>query len=320
MTWEAPASPWSTLASAVTGILSAKEQGKRDKAEADRQAELDKIAATTAALNNTKTVAETGKATAETQGLTDKGKRDALLAGDKATPLTMATPQPGKHFSKREQATQYWAQANNYLKQGASLKAKPFSDAAEKLEAEADKEDTAALAVKKQLDDDIRTAGQLKHWTAQEVQAKIAESDKLLAASRHDATTLAAAAMHIRGSLQVAGINRAGAMDRTLVTQGGDDRRAAAAQAAALHRVHITEDNTNRRFNVGEKHADAKVAKPPGFRGIDPTTAMLITKNLDAALAAGMDRTKVFAEAARLHGVSPVQIEGIYKDYSKTGQ
>lgn len=321
MTWTRP-DPLGAGMTTAASFLTSQQQAKKDAADAARQAELDKIAATTAGVHNAYETAQTGKALVETtaasntdiRNTADEARKarqggDALWAKGGLSPLTMPTAKPGQHLSSRDQATQWQTRGTLLTNQGDTEDAKSAFERADKLLAQAKIEDDHALAVKTQAETALQHLAERNHWSAQDLQKAKDEVGRMIRAAQDNGTKVEVAAMN--------GVN---AMARTIVTQGGENTRAGKrlAQDRTLHQN--TEDNLNRRFNVGLQRKDTKPPKPPGFRGIDPTTAMLMTKQMKEAIAAGADRTAVFAEAARLHGISPVEVEGLYGDYARTGQ
>ena len=314
MTWVKP-DPFGAAMGTVAGFVTAAGQAKKDKAEADRQAELDRIAAVQSAATLAKTRADTSHIGFEESTSTTAAANAAIQTGYEnrakgfgLTPLTMPTPKPGKHFSTREQAAQYRTQGNEYTKRSETGPAGVAYAQADALDTRAADEEKQDLAVKTQAETALQHLAERGHWKQQELQAAKDELGRDLRAARENGVSLSNAATAALSRIQAASIGAAGALLRERETQHGEDKR-----------QHYTEDNANRRFNVGLKHKDEKPPKPDGFRGIDPTTAMLMTKQLKEAISAGADRTKVFAEAARLHGISPVEVEGIYGDYAGTG-
>jgi hypothetical protein len=252
MTWE-ESSPFSAVASAVTGILSAKEQGKRDKADADRQAELDRIAAVQSAATLAKTRADTAHIGYEESASTTAAANAAIqqgytntAAGFNMTPLDMPTPKPGQHFSKREQSAQYLTAGNIYTKRHETGPAAVAFAQAKTLSDQADAEDSQALAVKTEGEKEIQDLAVRHHMTQQEIQAAKDELGRMIREARQSGT-----------QLDVAHINGANAMARTLVTQQGENTRSG-ARLRQEHTQHVnTEDNLNRRFNVGERRKTA---------------------------------------------------------------
>jgi hypothetical protein len=318
MTWE-NADPYAAAAGAVGTFLQGQAQNKKDKADADRQAAQDRQAAINAGVKNTLEGAQTGEALARTTGLAntaaiaaaDAARRarqggDALWAKGGLSPLTMPTAKPGQHISSRDQATQWQTRGTLLTNKGDTEDAKIAFERADKLLAQAKVEDDHALAVKTQAETALQHLAERNHWSAQDLQHAKDEVGRMIRQAQGDGTKLEVAAMN--------GVN---AMARTIVTQTGENTRHADTEHHADKRSAAAISGAMARTQYEAAH---RATKPPGFRGIDPTTAMLLVKNLKASLSAGMDQTKVFAEAARLHGVSPVEIEGLYKDYAGIGQ
>jgi hypothetical protein len=317
MTWE-ERSPFAAAAGAVGSFLTSQQRAKKDAAEAARQADLDRAAAVTGSLANEKTRAEiTGLGnTAAHQHAEDVSHGYVMPPG--AIPPEMPTAQPGKPPpSNRDWANYYSKYAAFYTKNKALDAASTAVGLAEKYGNLAKGEEAAALALRKEANTEIETQARIHHWTAQEEEEAKKTAAQLTIAAGHDATSVQNTQAHVAAMISAANIAADSRLKLAKIGASGALLRERETQRGENTRHQNTEDNLNRRFNVRLRHEDAKPPKPPGFRGIDPTTAMNITKHLDEALAAGMDRTKIFAEEARLHGVSPVEIEGIYKDYSK---
>jgi hypothetical protein len=253
MTWE-ESSPFSAVASAVTGILSAKEQGKRDKAEADRQDRLDKAAAITGGLKNTQTIADTDEARARTTGLANTASHQhaddvshGYILPPGALPPEMPTQAPGKPPPRNRDFANYYSKLGAFYTRNKALDAASTAvGLAEKYGGMAAAEEKQALAVKAQAEKAFQDLATQRHWSADLKQKMKEELGRMVRESMRNGT-----------SIEVATLNGVNAMARTLVTQGGEDTRAGArlAQDRKLHQN--TEDNLNRRFNVGEKHANA---------------------------------------------------------------
>jgi tetratricopeptide (TPR) repeat protein len=321
MTWEKP-DPFGAALGTASGFISAAAQAKKDKADADRQAALDRQAAINAGVKNTLEGAQTGEALARTTGLAntaaiaaaDAARRarqggDALWAKGGLSPLTMPTAKPGQHISSHDQAVQWQTRGTLLTNQGDTEDAKIAFERADKLLAQAKVEDDHALAVKTQAETALQHLAERKHWSAQDLQHAKDEVGRMIRAAQDNGTKLEVAAMN--------GVN---AMDRTIVTQAGENTRAG-KRLAQERTLHVnTEDNLNRRFNVGiGARAKAASLKSGGnsqkFRNLDPATKMRMGQQMTEALDAHAPPATVYAHAAQMHGITPDEAQGIAEDY-----
>lgn len=316
MTWVKP-DPFGAAMGTVGAFVSAAAQAKKDKADADRQAGLDKVAATTAGVHNAYETAQTNEALARTTGLANTAIHQhaddvshGYILPPGALPPEMPTQAPGKPPPNNRAFADFYSKLGAFYTRNKALDAASTAvGLAEKYGGMAAAEEKQALAVKAQAEKAFQDLATQKHWSADLKQKMKEELGRMVRESMRNGT-----------SLEVATLNGVNAMARTLVTQQGEntrhtdtehhaDKRAAAAQAAALHLAHIREDHTDRRFNVGEKRkaavttaTDTRLAgNTANARGVEAYNAIAKGDRYDALSA----RAKASVRSAMVdHGMS----------------
>jgi hypothetical protein len=294
-------------------VLTAAAQAKKDKADADRQAALDRAAAVTGSLANAKTSAEiTGLAnTAAHQKNEDASKGYGL------TPPVMPGQQPGKPPpSNRDYANYYSELGAFYTKNGALEGAATAGKLAEQYGTIADKQDAGALALRKEANTEIETQALIHHWTKQEKQAAQDAANRLSIAAGHDATTMAAAQARVAGMISAANIaadsrlkvgreGQAGALLRERETQRGENARAAGVQTGANTRAAGVQAGATQRANIthGEKGAKS--------RSLTPEQAAAIKLKATSLIQGGMTKADVTSQLVNVYNLSPDQADDI---------
>jgi hypothetical protein len=286
----------------VTGILSAKEQGKRDKAEADRQDRLDKAAAVTAGLKNTQIGVDTDEARARTTGLANTATHQhaddvshGYILPPGALPPEMPSQAPGKPPPNNRAFADYYSRLGAFYTRNKALDAASTAvGLAEKYGGMAAAEEKQALAVKAQAEKAFQDLATQRHWSAELKQRMREELGRMVRESMRNGT-----------SVEVATLNGVNAMARTLVAQQGENTRATAAHNSALG-IHLdTERNTNHRFNVTENRLRATAATQAGnkgyTRGVEAYNAIAKGERYDAL----SPRAKASVRSAMVdHGMS----------------
>jgi hypothetical protein len=324
MPWVNP-SPFGAFAAVAGGVLSGAAQAKKDKADADRQAVLDRAAATAAGYTNAKTIADTDEARARTTGLANTASHQhledlssGLVNPPGAIPPTFPTAQPGKPPPSNRDFANYYSGLGAFYTRNSQLgAAKTAVDLADKYGNLAKGEEASAIALRKEANTEIETQARMHHWTADEKQKAKDEADKLLIASNHDATSvqntqsrvaaiISSANIAAASRLKVAGLHETGADRRLGIQETGRNKRAAGVQAGATGRTVLQQTGATARTNITH---GGKGAKP---RSLTPEQEAAIKLKATSLVQGGtMTKEQVRAALVDEYNLAPDQADAI---------
>jgi hypothetical protein len=296
MTWEAPASPFSAFASAVTGILSAKEQGKRDKADADRQAVLDAQSAAASAASVANTKQTTAASIADQARFASDDAQKVITSGSKLTgvpPIPKVDPKDPEMYSKL--AAAYAARGVFYSQNGATQAATDAAGLSQKWADIGEKAQSGQLALRKELNEEARTQGQLHRWSAETLASVQKNLNDLAIAAGHDETSANNARIHAAAIISAANTAADAAMARAKLHEHGADVRAGKHEHGLDVRANITHGG--------------KGAKP---RSLTPEQEAAIKHKATSLIQSGtMTKEQVRAALVDEYNLAPAQADAI---------
>jgi hypothetical protein len=312
--------PFAAGLGAAGGVLQGQQQAKQAAAEKARQDALDRQNAALAASQMAYQNAQTGDITYK-EGR--EKKQDAQADVDNGVGLTPpAMPKNnGKPLTSRQIADYYRGVATFYgpTHSEASKKALAMATAYTQ---QANDEDAAALAVRKELADEIQKRAEREHWSNSDRLAAQAESDKIIIASNHDRVSLQNAATTAMAHIQAASIGAAAHVQAAQIGSQGAKERTQYTQHAADKRFQLGEDNTNRRFNVGLEHKDKvmNTTKPGKVRNLTPAQVTDMGSQARKAIDAGAPRSAVIQHIKSTYNLTDDQAAGVIDSSSGDGE
>jgi len=307
MTWEAPASPFSAFASAVTGILSAKEQGKRDKAEADRQAVLDAQSAAASAASVANTKQTTVASIADQARFASDDAQKMTTSGSKLTgvpPIPKVDPKDPEMYSKL--AAAYAARGVFYSQNGATQAATDAAGLSQKWADIGEKAQSGQLALRKELNEEARTQGQLHRWSAETLASVQKNLNDLAIAAGHDATSANNARIHAAAIISAANTAADAAMARAKLHERSADVRAGKHEHGLDVRAAGVQTGATTRANITHSGKGAK------NRSLTPEQEAAIKQKATSLVQGGtMTKEQVRAALVDEYNLAPDQADAI---------